>query len=143
MPGIIVGIDGSAHSARALEWAIKEGALHHAPVTVITVNSVPASPWTGEPTVLAQDPAELEKLRQAAEEMTVKVTSQLDGARPASVTVRAINGFPAEELVDASHDADLVVVGSRGAGGFARLLMGSVSDQVAHHAYCPVMVVRS
>jgi len=143
MPGIIVGIDGSAHSARALEWAIKEGALQHAAVTVITVNSVPASPWTGNPTVLAQDPAELEKLRQAAEELTVKVTSQLDGARPASVTVRAINGFPARELIDASHHADLVVVGSRGVGGFARLLMGSVSDQVTHHAHCPVMVVRS
>jgi len=143
MPGIIVGIDGSAHSARALEWAIKEGALQHAAVTVITVNSVPASPWTGNPTVLAPDPALLEKLRQAAEEMTVKVTGQLDGARPASVTVRAISGFPARELIDASHDADLVVVGSRGAGGFARLLVGSVSDQVVHHAHCPVMVVRS
>jgi nucleotide-binding universal stress UspA family protein len=143
MPGIIVGVDGSAHSAQALEWAIKEGALQHAPVTVITVNSVPASPWTGNPTVLAQDPAELARLRQAAEDMTVKVTSQLNGERPASVTVRAINGFPAQELIDASRDADLVVVGSRGAGGFARLLVGSVSNQVVHHAHCPVMVVRS
>jgi nucleotide-binding universal stress UspA family protein len=142
MPGIIVGIDGSAHSARALEWACKEAALQHAAVTVVTVNSVPASPWTGNPTVLAQDPAELERLRQAAEEMTAKVASQLDGARPASVTVRAINGFPAKELIDASRDADLIVVGSRGAGGFARLVMGSVSDQVTHHAHCPVMVVR-
>ena len=143
MPGIIVGIDGSAHSARALEWAIKEGALQHAPVTVITVNSVPASPWTGNPTVLAQDPEVLARLRQAAEDMTVKVTRQLNGERPASVTVRAINGFPAQELINASRDADLVVVGSRGAGGFARLLVGSVSDQVVHHAHCPVMVVRS
>ena len=142
MPGIIVGIDGSAHSARALEWAIKEGALQHAPVTVITVNSVPASPWTGNPTVLAQDPEALARMRQAAEDMTVKVTGQLNGERPASVTVRAINGFPAQELINASRDADLVVVGSRGAGGFARLMVGSVSDQVVHHAHCPVMVVR-
>jgi nucleotide-binding universal stress UspA family protein len=143
MPGIVVGIDGSAHSAQALEWAIKEGALQHAAVTVVTVNSVPASPWTGNPFILAQDPAVLGKMRQAAEEMTVKTTSQLGEARPTSVTVRAINGFPAKELIDASRDADLLVVGSRGAGGFARLLMGSVSDQVAHHAHCPVMVVRS
>jgi nucleotide-binding universal stress UspA family protein len=143
MPGIVVGIDGSAHSAQALEWAIKEGALQHAPVTVVTVNSVPASPWTGNPFILAQDPAVLGKMRQAAEEMAVKVTSQLGEARPTSVTVRAVNGFPAKELIDASRDADLLVVGSRGAGGFARLLMGSVSDQVAHHAHCPVMVVRN
>jgi nucleotide-binding universal stress UspA family protein len=143
MPGIIVGIDGSAHSARALEWAIRQGARQHAAVTVVTVNSVPASPWTGNPTVLAQDPAVLDRLRQGAEEMTVKATSQLGEARPASVTVRAINGFPSRELIDASRDADLLVVGSRGAGGFARLLVGSTSDQVVHHAHCPVVVVRS
>jgi nucleotide-binding universal stress UspA family protein len=55
--------------------------------------------------------------------------------------VRAVSGVPAEELVKASRDSDLVVVGSRGGGGFARLLMGSVSSQVVHHAACPVTVV--
>jgi nucleotide-binding universal stress UspA family protein len=143
MPGVIVGIDGSAHSARALEWAVTQAALQRAAVTVITVNTVPASPWSGHPVVLAQDPAVLDRMRQAAEEMTVKVTSQLGEARPASVTVRAINGFPSKELIDASRDADLLVVGSRGAGGFARLMVGSTSDQVVHHAHCPVVVVRS
>jgi nucleotide-binding universal stress UspA family protein len=141
MPGIVVGIDGSGHSTRALEWAIKEAALQHAPVTVIAVHPVPASPWTGNPVLLAQDPAEQEKLLQAAEELTNKVTSQLGEARPASVKVRAINGYPAQELVEASRDADLVVVGSRGAGGFAKLLVGSVSSQVVQHAHCPVAVV--
>jgi nucleotide-binding universal stress UspA family protein len=57
--------------------------------------------------------------------------------------VRAINGFPSKELINASRDADLLVVGSRGAGGFARLMIGSTSDQVVHHAHCPVVVVRS
>ncbi len=143
MPGIIVGIDGSAHSARALEWAMRQGVTQHAAVTVLAVHSVPASPWTGNPVVLAQDPQELQKLRQVAEELTEKVTSQLGEARPASVSVRVVNGFPAKELIDASRDADLVVVGSRGAGGFARLLIGSVSGQVVHHAHCPVVVIPS
>jgi nucleotide-binding universal stress UspA family protein len=57
------------------------------------------------------------------------------------VTVRAFSGVAADELINASADAELLVVGARGAGGFARLVMGSVSTQVTHHALCPVVVV--
>jgi len=70
-----------------------------------------------------------------------KALSQAGGPAPASVTVRAVSGLPAEELVKASSDSDLVVVGSRGGGGFARLRIGSVSSQVMHHAACPVVVI--
>ena len=143
MAGITVGIDGSAHSTRALEWAIREAAARHTPVTVLTVHAVPASGWTGNRITLPQDAPELEEARRAAEEMTFKATSQLGEAQPSSVTVRAIIGFPALELVEASRAADLMVIGSRGAGGFARLLLGSVSSQVVHHAHCPVVVVPS
>ena len=141
MPGITVGIDGSAHSTCALEWAMKEAAVRHAPITVLTVHLVPASGWTGHPITHPPDAADAEKARQAAEEMTLKVASQLGEAQPASVTVRATSGFPAQELIEASRTADLVVVGSRGAGGFAALRIGSVSGQVVHHAHCPVVVV--
>ena len=143
MSGITVGIDGSAHSSRALEWALKEGAIRHAPVTVLTVHSVPMSGWTGHPIKLPRDAADLESERQAAEELTAKALSQLGDAQPPSVKVRGITGFPAEALIEASRTADLMVVGSRGAGGFARLMIGSVSSQVVHHAYCPVVVVSS
>jgi nucleotide-binding universal stress UspA family protein len=143
MPGITVGIDGSAHSTRALEWAIKEAAVRHAPLTVLTVHTVPMSGWTGNPITLPQDAEDQEKAQQAAEEMTLKATSQLGAAKPSSVTVRAISGFPAQELIEASRTADLMVVGSRGAGGFTRLMIGSVSSQVVHHAHCPVVVVSS
>ena len=142
MSGITVGIDGSDHSVRALEWAVNEAAVRHSPLTVLTVHLVPQSGWTGNPIILPQDSEELEKERQAAEEMTLKVTSQLGEERPASVTVRAVNGFPVQELIEASHEADLMVVGSRGAGGFAKLVAGSVSSQVVHHAHCPVAVVH-
>jgi nucleotide-binding universal stress UspA family protein len=143
MSGITVGIDGSAHSTRALEWAIKEAAIRHAPVTVLTVHTVPMSGWTGNPITLPQDAEDQEKAQQAAEELTLKATSQLGAAQPSSVTVRAISGFPVQELIEASRTADLMVVGSRGAGGFARLMIGSVSSQVVHHAHCPVVVVPS
>ena len=142
MPGITVGIDGSSHSARALGWALNEAAIRHARLTVLTIHSVAVSGWSGNPILLPGDAEDQEKARQAAEELTLKAASQLGEAQPASITVRAVTGFPAEELIKASGDADLLVVGSRGAGGFAKLIMGSVSDQVAHHAHCPVAVVR-
>jgi nucleotide-binding universal stress UspA family protein len=141
MPGIVVGIDGSHHSTRALEWALKEAALEQAPLTVLTVHSVPAGTWTGNPVILQRDADDQETMLQAAEELTRKATSQLGESVPDSITVRAISGYPSQELIDASRDADLVVVGSRGAGGFAKLLVGSVTSQVVEHAHCPVVVV--
>ena len=141
MPGITVGIDGSDGAHRALEWAMKEAAAHHAPLTVVTVHEVAASGWTGNPVILPPDEQAVEKARHAAEESVAKAAAQLGESQPLSVTVWAVNGFPAQELIEASRDADLLVVGSRGGGGFARLMMGSVSDQVMRHAYCPVVVV--
>jgi nucleotide-binding universal stress UspA family protein len=142
MPGIVVGVDGSEHSLRTLEWAMKEAALQHAPLTVLTVHQVAGSFWTGTPTIYPADQPEAEKARQGAEEAVSQVASRLGDAAPASVTVRAVSGVPAQEIVNASRDADLMVVGSRGGGGFAGLRMGSVSSQVVHHAACPVAVVR-
>jgi nucleotide-binding universal stress UspA family protein len=101
------------------------------------------SGWTGNPIKLPRDAADLDRERQAAEELTAKALGQLGDAQPPSVTVRAIIGFPAEELIEATRTADLMVVGSRGAGGFARLVIGSVSSQVVHHAHGPVVVVPS
>jgi nucleotide-binding universal stress UspA family protein len=141
MAGITVGVDGSPGAHRALEWAMKEAATRHSPLTVVTVHPVMASAWTGNPIILGIDASEVQKARQAAEEAVAKAAAQLGEAQPVSVTVRAVNGFPAQELIEASRDADLLVVGSRGLGGFTRLMLGSVSDQLAHHAHCAVVVV--
>ena len=141
MAGITVGIDGSHDAHRALEWAMREAAVRHVPLTVVTVHEVAVSGWTGQPIILPADQADLEKARQAAEETVAKAAAQLGESQPASVTVRAVNGFPAQELIEASRDADLLVVGSRGGGGFARLMLGSIGQKVVHHAHCPVVVV--
>lgn len=139
---IVVGVDGSGHSELALQWALSEAAARHAPLTVLAVDPVSLSVWGGGPLPTQADHASRDKARQIAQEMTDKAVGLLTGdARPASVTVRAISGNPAEELISASRDADLVVVGSRGAGGFSRLMIGSVGSQVAHHAHCPVVIV--
>jgi nucleotide-binding universal stress UspA family protein len=143
MPGILVGVDGSHHSHKALEWALKHAALEHAPLTVLAVHEVAASAWTGNPIVYPEDRPAEEKARQAAQETVNKAVSELGGPGPESVTVRAVSGQAAQALIEASADADLVVVGSRGAGGFATLLTGSVSSKVVSHAACPVVVVRN
>ncbi len=140
MPGIVVGIDGSDHAERALEWAIKEAVLRHQPLRVLTVHPVTRGHFDrGVP--FPEDAPLVEPARAAAQEATDKVLAGLSGPRPESVTVEAVSGIPAEVLIRATADADLVVLGSRGAGGFARLALGSVSSQVAHHAACPVVIV--
>ncbi|MBO0820101.1 MAG: universal stress protein [Nocardiopsaceae bacterium] len=143
MPGILVGIDGSGHSRVALEWAAREAALRHAPLSVLIVQQ-PAVGYIGYPVGYPAGDDDLTgELREAARKETSEVLDGLgDGPRPASVTVQAVSGLPAEEILDAAENADLVVVGTRGAGGFKHLLMGSVSSQVTHHAHCPVVVVR-
>ena len=143
MPGIVVAIDGSEHSQAVLEWAMKEAALQQALLTVLTVHLVAESYWTHNPIIYPRDRSEQEKSRQAVQDLVNKAASRLGSDAPASVTVRAVSGIPAQEIISASGDADLVVVGSRGGGGFAGLLLGSVSTQVVHHAACPVVVVRS
>jgi nucleotide-binding universal stress UspA family protein len=141
MSEIIVGIDGSAHSRYALEWAIKEAAIRHAPLTVLTVHQAVAGYW-GSAVAYAGDHALAEQALKAAQEETDEVLGQLDSeSHPSQVAVRAVSGLPAEELLNAAADADMIVVGSRGAGGFRKLLMGSVSSQVTHHAHCPVVVI--
>jgi nucleotide-binding universal stress UspA family protein len=140
MPGILVGVDGSAHAQRALEWAIKEAALRHTSLTVLTVHQAVAGFWGGT-LHYAQDESLTDQAREAAQAATDKTLASLPDQHPESVTVKAVNGLPAEELINASADADLVVLGSRGEGGFARMVMGSVSTQVVHHAHCPAVVL--
>lgn len=141
MSGIIVGIDGSGHSQRALEWALKEAAFRRLPVTVLTVHQAVRDNLG----FIASYPGDLDltaKAEAAAQAETEQVLADLGSSRPKSVTVSGVNGIPARELIKAGEGADMIVVGSRGAGGFSRLLMGSVAGQVAQHAPCPVVIVR-
>ena len=139
MPGIIVGVDGSGHSRKALERAIQEAAAHHTSLTVLTVHQAVRDLY-GAVSHYPGDADLTEKARQAAKAETDEVIAAL-GVQLESVTVTAVHGLPAEEIVKAAQGADMVVMGSRGAGGFARLLMGSTATQVAHHAQCAVLIV--
>ena len=141
MSGIVVGVDGSGHSRKALERAANEAALHHVPLTVLTVHQAVRDVY-GSPSSYPGDSALTDKARQALQAETDEVLAGLS-AKPESVTVTAVHGLPAEELVKASDGADMIVLGRRGAGGFGRLLLGSVTSQVTHHAHCAVLIVPS
>jgi nucleotide-binding universal stress UspA family protein len=143
MPGIIVGVDGSDHSRLALAWAMREAVQHQAPLTVMTVHSGPVRPATRifwAVPELPEDSHNLEFARKAVQEYVDKVAKEIGETAP-EVTVSVAVGDPAEELVQASRDAEMLVMGSRGSGGFTRLLMGSVSSKVTHHAACPVVII--
>jgi nucleotide-binding universal stress UspA family protein len=142
MPGIVVGVDGSGHSQRALEWAMKEAAVRGVPLTVMTVHQLMLGYFGGmveypDDAVLA---GKAGKLVQAEVD---EVLAGLGDSRPGTVTVRALSGSVVEELVNAGKDADMLVVGSRGAGGFERMVLGSVSSTVVQHATCPVVIIPS
>jgi nucleotide-binding universal stress UspA family protein len=140
MPGIIVGVDGSGCSQRALEWAAREAAAHRAPLTVLTVHQAAADIY-GAVAEYPDDADRTQKARDAVQAETDKVLAKLGEDRPESVTVTAVHGFPVDELVKASEGADLLVMGRRGAGGLVRLLLGSTAYAVTQHARSPVMLV--
>jgi len=144
MPGILVGVDGSHHSHRALGWAMRQAVQQHDPLTVLAVRPDPVRPATGiywGVHSYPEDGHNLDAVRKAVQEIVDEVAAEI-GERPPEISVNVASGDPAEELIKASQDADMLVVGSRGNGGFATLLMGSVSSKVTHHADCPVVVIR-
>lgn len=141
MAGIVVGIDGSPGSRAALRWAIAEAALRGVDVEAVITWQSPTYAYTG----VAVMPPVVELADAAREALAETVTAERAGlpADQADVTVEQVvaEGPAASILIERSRDADLLVVGSRGFGGFRGLLLGSVSHQCASHAHCPVVVV--
>lgn len=139
MSGIVVGVDGSDASIEALRFAMSEAQLRGVTVTAVSAWRVPAliyeSAWTATPVDVSVYPKMAEK--------TLAASIEKAGAEVAGVSVRPFirEGQPADVLCDVAADADLLVVGSRGLGGFRGLLLGSVSQQCAHHAPCPVVIL--
>ena len=138
---IVVGIDHSEGAKAALRFALAEARLRQA-----TLRAVHAwkFDYLGVPGIMGTlPPGEYEALHSAAEAALNATLKEVDNAKGVEVERRVVEGSPAAVLVEESRGADLLVVGSRGLGGFAQLLLGSVSQQCAHHAECPVMIVRS
>ena len=139
---IVVGIEGSGGARAALRWAIQEASLRGACVDVVTAYShtrIPVSPDFN------YVPFDIVNLREEVEHMQAEVVDDvLDSIGEPAVEIRrrVVEGRPADTLIRAAEGADMLVVGSRGRGGFRGLLLGSVSQQIAQHGSCPVVIVR-
>ncbi|MGH3390679.1 MAG: universal stress protein [Actinomadura sp.] len=131
---MVVGFDGSAHAIQALDWALDEAELRDLPLTLCHVWQWPYS---------RPDETGRTSLRIAANHVLEHgVECARNRTRGVRVASMLCEGPPAERLVEMSGNADLLVVGSRGLGGIARVIVGSVAGQVAAHAECPVIVIR-
>lgn len=141
MGHVVVGVDGSEHSIRALVWALEEAALRGATLVAVSSWSYPmmASDGLGGSAAVF-DFRVLEEGAAQALEAAIASACPDESAR-AAIERRVIEGNAGHVLVEASEDADLLVVGSHGHGGFAGVLLGSVSTQCVHHAPCPITVV--
>ena len=142
LPAVVVGVDGSKGSSEALRWAIAEARLRSVPMRAIhawtysqpLVPSLVGYPYSTESVDYAVDD------QRQAEQRLERASRELGEEHEIERVV--VEGSAAQVLIDAVGEADVLVVGSRDHGGFTNLLLGSVSQQCAQHAPCPVVIVR-
>jgi nucleotide-binding universal stress UspA family protein len=140
---IVVGVDHSAGAKAALRFALEEARLRQATLRVVHAWQYGYIGATGLEGFLPAAGGELEDFRQGAAAALDETLREVVGDQDDVVIERRVDqGVSAAVLVEESHGAELLVVGSRGHGGFAQLLLGSVSQQCAQHASCPVVIVR-
>jgi nucleotide-binding universal stress UspA family protein len=136
MERIVVGVDGSETARRALQWAVDEA--HQRGATVEAVHAwhrpfVSGAAYMGE--------MELDAFEAHARTILDTTVAAVDARGLPPIESKLVPGGAAQALIAEAKGATLVVVGSRGRGGFTSLLLGSVSQQVAHHAPCPVVII--
>ncbi|MEU1486553.1 universal stress protein [Streptomyces sp. NPDC005752] len=137
-PRVVVGVDGSVPSQEALRWAADHAQLTGAVVEAVCAWDTPSEiGWAGPATEAGFD------LERARLRFAEGIRAVFGDVQPAEVREMLVQGDPSEVLVKASEGAELLVVGNRGRGGFARAMLGSVSQRCAQHARCPVVVVRA
>lgn len=143
MAVIVVGVDHSEGAKAALRFALEEATLRQATLRVVHAWQYAYIGSTGFESSYPALGGDVKELRDAAAgDLDATLREAIPETGTVEVERRVVKNAPSAALVDESRDADMVVVGSRGHGGFAGLLLGSVSQQVAHHAACPVVIVH-
>ena len=139
MSTIVVGVDGSEGAVAALRFGIEEAKLRGSGLKVVTAWHIPVAAYESGWVPIPVDATDYEVLAKTALERTIEGAGT--GAAGVEITKVVREGQAADILVAEATGADLLVVGSRGLGGFRELLLGSTSQQCAHHAPCPVTIV--
>jgi nucleotide-binding universal stress UspA family protein len=139
MHGIVVGIDGSEAADAALAFALGEAQLRKLPLRIVCAWEIPAVEYAGAAFVPTPDLSE--SAERDAEETLGRAVAKLGPDPGIHVETAAVHGHPAKVLVEQARDATLLVVGTRGHGGLASLVLGSVSQAVAHHCPTPLAIV--
>jgi len=134
---IVVGVDGSEPSKAALAWAIRQAMLTGSVVEAVMAWEPPATYGYAFPAV---DDADFEK--NAGQALAEAIADVAEACESVTIKATVVYGNAARALLDAAKGASLLVVGSRGHGGFVEALLGSVGQHCVHHATCPVVVVR-
>jgi len=137
MGRIVVGVDSSKTSLKALRWALDEAKLRGSRLEL--VHAFPRPELVGM-TMVVTLPSD-DELREASAQVLKESLEAVGGPGDAEVSTHVGAGGPASVLVETAKDADLLVIGSRGLGGFRGMLLGSVTQQVIAHAPCPVVVI--
>lgn len=139
--GVVIGDDGSECAEIALRFAVQEARRRAVPLRVVRAWTVTTAPRPRD-APFGYVPSEQEFEQAVIEETRRRVAAAMDGATDVPVHVRAVHGAAAKALIAAAEEADLLVVGSRGRGGFTSLVLGSVADTCTRHSTAPVVVVR-
>jgi nucleotide-binding universal stress UspA family protein len=142
MKGIVVGVDDSPEAVRALRWAVEEARLRGVTLHVMSAWEFPFKGLGPEHHDRSEHDAPVGPLEQSALDELAEAVTAAGGDAGVTVDRHVVRASPVRMLLDAANDADLLVVGSRGHGGFAGLVLGSVSQHCVRHAACPVVVVH-
>jgi nucleotide-binding universal stress UspA family protein len=141
MSGIVVGVDGSKAAEAALAFAFEEATLRKLPLRIVCAWEIPAIEYAGASFVPTPDLAD--SAESEANDVLARIAATLGPDCGIHVETAAVHGHPATVLVEQAKDATLLVLGARGHGALATLVLGSVSKAVAHHCPVPLTIVPS